>query len=414
LTVALTDEAGNAALNVVGEVRLEADPPLSGWPRAVQLQPDDRGSSSLTFTAPDDGLVSVVGSTADGIEGESNPLVVSEGARILWADLHGHSGISDGTGTPEDFLFYAREVAALDVVALTDHDHWGVQPLATHPEIWQRIRRETKAHNEPGRFVALLGFEWTNWILGHRHVLYFGNEGEVLSSVDRRFEHPRQLWDALRGKPALTFAHHSAGGPVATDWSIPPDPELEPVTEIVSVHGSSEALDSPFPIYRPLGGNFVRDVLNRGHRLGFVGSGDGHDGHPGLTHLSSPQMGGLAAILSEELTPEAILEALRARRVYATNGPRIVLRATLDGNPMGSVMSAAESSDLGLYIAAGESLETVEVVRSGRPEQVPACGGRLDCSTRIRLEGLASGEYVYVRAVQKDGGAVWSSPFFIE
>jgi len=32
----------------------------------------------------------------------------------------------------------------------------------------------------------------------------------------------------LRGKQALTFAHHSAGGPIATNWAIPPDPELEP------------------------------------------------------------------------------------------------------------------------------------------------------------------------------------------
>ena len=177
--------------------------------------------------------------------------------------------------------------------------------------------------------MTLLGYEWTNWIFGHRHVLYFGGEGEVLSSVDRRFDHPQAALGWLRGQPAMTFAHHSAGGPVATDWRIAPDPVLEPLTEIVSVHGSSEAPDSPFPIYRPLAGNFVRDVLDDGYRLGFVGGGDGHDGHPGLTHLASPQMGGLAAILAEDLTRESILEAMRARRVYATNGPRIVLRVTL-------------------------------------------------------------------------------------
>jgi len=33
--------------------------------------------------------------------------------------------LSDGTGTPEDYFAYARDVAALDVIALTDHDHWG-------------------------------------------------------------------------------------------------------------------------------------------------------------------------------------------------------------------------------------------------------------------------------------------------
>ena len=36
----------------------------------------------------------------------------------------------------------------------------------------------------------------------------------------------------------LPWLAHSAGGPIATDWTFPPDPVLEPVTEVVSVHGS--------------------------------------------------------------------------------------------------------------------------------------------------------------------------------
>ena len=38
-----------------------------------------------------------------GLEVESNPLVVRETiARVLWADLHGHSNLSDRTGTPDN------------------------------------------------------------------------------------------------------------------------------------------------------------------------------------------------------------------------------------------------------------------------------------------------------------------------
>ena len=50
----------------------------------------------------------------------------------------------------------------------------------------------------------------------------------VLSSIDPSYETPALLWGALRGGQALTVAHHPAGGPVPIDWSIPPDPELEP------------------------------------------------------------------------------------------------------------------------------------------------------------------------------------------
>ena len=48
-----------------------------------------------------------------GLTGSANPLVVSATLpRVYWGDLHGHSGLSDGTGTPEDFYLYARDVAA--------------------------------------------------------------------------------------------------------------------------------------------------------------------------------------------------------------------------------------------------------------------------------------------------------------
>ena len=32
----------------------------------------------------------------------------------------------------------------------------------------------------------------------------------------------------------------------------------------------------------------------------------------------------------------------------------------------------------------------------------------------LELPGLEKGDYVYVRAVQRDGGAAWSSPFFVQ
>jgi hypothetical protein len=248
-------------------------------------------------------------------------------------------------------------------------------------------------------------------------VLHFEDEGEILSSVDERYESPTQLWRALEGRPALTFAHHSAGGPIATNWDVPPDPRFEPVTEIASVHGSSEALDSPVVIYRPLPGHFARDALGRGYRLGFVGSGDGHDGHPGLPQLAAPS-GGLAAIVSEERTREGVLAALRARRVYATNGPRILLRAALAGRPMGASLPAPEggraSDELFTEIVAPGPLERLDLVRSGELVDSLGLEGRREVRLHRPLEGLRPGEYVYVRAVQEDGGAAWSSPIFVE
>ena len=149
--------------------------------------------------------------------------------------------------------------------------------------------------------------------------------------------------------------------------------------------------------------------------MGFIGSGDSHDGHPGLAHLSSGS-GGLAAILSEDRTREGILEALRARRVYATNGPRIVLRSDLDGLEMGSAVTPRRRAQWRIAAHSVAPLERVDLIRSGIVvESVVAKPGEeiLDIGFERTLRRLESGETLYVRVVQVDGGAAWSSPFFV-
>jgi hypothetical protein len=415
LVIAVLDARGNAGVDFAGEIAISALSSGLDLPASVTLHAGDGGCRTLDVPVQSDGIYRVRAETSTGIAGESNPMLVTATARrILWADLHGHSNLSDGTGVPDDYFRYARDVAALDVVALTDHDHWGMLFLDQHPELWQEIATHTRRFNQPGRFVTLLGFEWTSWIYGHRHVLFFTDDGPLLSSIDPAHAAPAQLWAALRGQKVLTFAHHSAGGPIATDWSIPPDAELEPVTEVVSVHGSSEADDSPGRIYSSVAGNFVRDALARGYRLGFVGSGDSHDGHPGLPHLAGPS-GGLAGIFSDALTREAVYEALRARRTYATNGARIFLSVTLDEQLMGAAIRVAEEATSTLHIrAVGTApVVSVDIVRSGAViERVPVDDDI--ANVERRLEALRSGENVYVRVIQRDGGVAWSSPFFVE
>jgi hypothetical protein len=413
VVAAVLDAVANAGIEVEGELVIEAHEGVESEPRAVFTR-GDAGVLRVPVVLHDTGVVRLRASGPFGLVAESNPLVVSEQATaIRWGDLHGHSNLSDGTGTPDDYYRYAREVAALDVAALTDHDHWGMPFLDDSPELWEGIVAATARHHEPGRFVTLLGYEWTSWIYGHRHVLHFTDRAEVRSSLDPETDTPGKLWAALAGQEALTIAHHSAGNPVATDWSIAPDPLFEPVTEIASVHGSSEGPGTPAPVRGMIPGNAVIDALARGYRLGFVGSGDSHDGHPGLAHLAAGS-GGLAALLTEAVSREGVLEALRARRTYATNGPRIVLFATLDGAPMGSALPAGEDQKLRVGVVATAPLRAVELVADGHVVEHLAGEGRRELAFETEIGSTPPGGVLYVRVLQEDGGAAWSSPFFFE
>ena len=419
--VSVLDRNGNTGVRFAGEVRLQAAAGLE-LPRRIAFRAPQQGRQLVAARAAHEGIfrLSAVASSpelGEPLRAESNPLIVArDGQRLFWADLHGHSQLSDGSGTPEDYYRYARDVSGLDAAALTDHDHWGFEFLDEHPENWERIRKAAVDFHDPGRFVTVLGFEWTSLLHGHRHVLYFDGDGPVLSSFDDRYQTPQQLWDALRGQPVLTFAHHSAGGPIATNWRYRPDPELEPVTEVASVHGSSEALDAPIPIYSPVPGNFVRDVLDQGVQLGFIGSGDSHDGEPGESYVGMPFGSGLAAIRADALSRDEILSALRERRVYATNGPRIVLDVSLAGARMGSVIRAPDpprDAQLRMHIVAEAPLERVDLIRRGAVTALPL-HGELEWSDERTIPALHRGDYHYVRVVQRDGGTAWSSPIFAE
>ena len=462
LTAALVDAVGNGWPAAAGTLELRLPAGASLVDSRVDSATDVERSLSLALALEDRGRLVIplrlsaeaggvirvrgqlIGTAAEpGFEAESNPLVVAPaGPRGRWADLQNHSGLSDGSATPDDLLRYAREVAGLDAAAVTDHDHWGMRFMDGEPSIWRRTLDAADALNDPGRFVALAGYEWTNWVEGHRHVVFFEPTAEaaaglLLSSIDEQYDEPRELWAGLEDVRALTFAHHSAGAPIATDWSSPPPAGIEPVTEIVSVHGSSEAADSPGMVVRnALAGNFVRDALDRGYRLGFVGSSDGHDGHPGLGHLASPS-GGVAAILTDEVTRQGIYEALLARRTYATNGPRIVVRASYAGWPIGADIPAAAAAAGAVGPIAGVPQQTlvVRAIAPGRITRIDVvsrqgaagagtltgealCGegergdGERECSLTVPLPGFQAGGYLYLRVVQEDGGAAWTSPFF--
>ena len=424
LHLSLVDRWGNAGIAASGRLLIE-DP--DGQSVEHRLSSRDSGTVFVPWQSQKSGVLQLQVSfwddtrpSAEPLRTQSNPMWVAESAApIYWGDLQVHSNRSDGTGLPVDLYRYGRDVARLDVMSVTDHDHWGLRFLDHHPAEWQSIQEVTESLHQPGRFVTIRGFEWTNWIHGHRHVLVFDDQPlPVLSSLSESYDHPEELWAALHGRQAVTIAHHTAGGPIATDWSIAPDPVLEPITEVVSVHGSSEAEDSPKLIYQPVAGNFVREAaLGRGYRLGLIGSTDGHDGHPGLGHLAGPS-GGLAAILADDLTRSGVLDALRKRRVYATSGPRIVLRTLLAGRyrmgaevPVGAGrVHGTDDQSLWVYVAGHSELDRIDVVQAGRLESV-ACERRT-CSFSVQLDSLEAKDFLYVRAVQRDGHFAVSSPFF--
>ena len=59
---------------------------------------------------------------------------------LYWGDVHGHTSLSDGQGTPDEYFTYARDTANLDFTILTDHDFGHGPPWNMPPEDWTAIQ----------------------------------------------------------------------------------------------------------------------------------------------------------------------------------------------------------------------------------------------------------------------------------
>ena len=367
--------------------------------------------------------VKLIGAQAkSGISGVSNPVVVTHQAldnRLFWGDIHGHTGLSDGLGTPQEYFEFGRNEALLDFCAIADHAQY------LSDEDWEEIQQVTRRWNTPGEFVTILGYEYScNASLpryGDKCLYYPGDTGPLLRETDinrTAYHDMAEYAPVWKDHGAMMILHQHARGSCSFY-----DPDLVRLAEVYSVWGASEEENSTRPLlpamtadYR---GHYAADALALGWVLGFVGSSDDHAGRPGCSdwlRVRQAYPGGLVAVWAPELTREAVWEALWNRRCYATTGARIVVDFRVDGEPMGSIIHGSAFSEghrLEARIVGDAPLAAVSILR-GR-EVIYSCN---TASTEVCIDfhdeppGGAS-NYYYVRATQSDGEMAWSSPVWI-
>jgi hypothetical protein len=423
------DYHGEPSVYGLGYLALPSERLTPGQPVRMRLVPSDTQSrqwfalcryrgGALGATYLDRGL--------DGVLLRPEPPPLEGGWRAFWGDIHNHTGISAcATGTVEEVYDYARHVAGLDFFSLTDHS------MDLTDDLWAEWLEKGDECNEPGRFATLHGFEWTSFIHGHRNVYYRARGPFVHCPTHDATKTLSDLYAAARtGGEFLIVKHHpsalSMGLPNFDDYF---GETVEPVIEIYSVWGCSEyaghPLQSRLSDHQP--DRFVQDALARGFRFGFIGSGDSHDGHPGNTQWSrdkqeqagippTPLGGGLAAVLTQELTREAVFDALRERRCYATTSAKILLDFRVNNALMGRVLPHdGQPPRLRVYAVGTTEIDLLEVVRDNAVVYRGAAVGR-QVDTEIldpTPEAARGPHFYYARLRQRGGHWAWSSPVWL-
>ena len=422
IALSILDRADNLVESFEGKIQLTAIGCDTTIPAEVTFRAENLGTLRVSATAQTPGIILI--GAADPSEKlkpvDCNPIVVAdtgaEQLKLYWADLHGHSNFSDGTALPKEYFRYARDVAGLDIAALTDHDNWGYEPLYKSQKNQQIILDVVEEFHQPGNFVTIAGYEWTNWTYGHMHILFKEpDETLVVPWSEPSGQNPKKLWQTLGKRDCITIPHHTGGGPIPYFWEYY-DRRFMPVVEITSIHGVSEKIGHPQSIYSPVESGMVQSALARGYRLGILGSGDTHDGHPGIKR-AGPVVSGIAGIYAKSLTRKDVFEAIRARRVYATTGCRSVLRFFMGSTPMGGVVrltKAGEKREFTVKIVADAAISSITIVKNNKTVVVEPGDGAFMTWQWADTQPAQNGDYYYARIKQADGHWIFSSPIWIE
>ena len=190
---------------------------------------------------------------------------------------------------------------------------------------WSEIVAAAERHNDPGRFTALIGYEYTsaggNRDNLHRNVIFRGSEAPAIPFGRLDSINPEDLWTKMddwraEGMDALAIPHNSNGsggrmfetarfdGSPIDDAYSEQRMRNEPIVEITQVKGTSETHPAlspndewadfeimPYKIATTIlsepSGSYVRQAYLRGlsieegglknpYRFGLIGSSDSH------------------------------------------------------------------------------------------------------------------------------------------
>ncbi len=316
--------------------------------------------------------------------------------RLAWMDSHVHSGLSaDAEGEPDEIVLYARDRGRLDALVMQENDFYN-GPLTEWE--YQLGAFFSKAYSRDGAFVALPGYEWTQqrpadpgidldqprfWRANypnHRTVIYPRAGGPLVRYVDVQGDIGR-LHEAVARAGGVLHTQHPTF-----------DMHAHPVETAIEVTAG-------WGVYF-LNPGRIHAALKEGHRPGFIGTSDSHRRNPGLG-------GGLTGLYVESLTPDAILDAYRARRVFATTGSRMALEARAQGVLMGQeARTGAGPVRLTLAVQGTRPLKSATLVRDGVEVKTYAAPAGARSATFEHADAeVSAGTHWYYWRVEQEGSS---------
>jgi len=351
-----------------------------------------------------------------------------------FGQLHSHTQYSDGAGSLESALDYVKNLpksANVDFVAFTDHSNYFDKSGAANPEgalydmtkateysqqTWKSYKDAVAAFNteNAGSMVAIAGFEMT-WSGGPGHINTFNTPGIVSrnnttlnnKTKDAGLQAYYKLLSQTEGvdsisqfnHPGTTFGNFIDFG----YWDAVVDTRMYMV-EVGNGEGQIGA-GGYYPSYE----QYIM-ALDKGWHVAPTNNQDNHKGKWGNANDARD------VILTDDFTEDGIYEALRARRMYATEDKNLDLDYTVNGNMMGSIIDVPEKLNFEISFNdpdRTDSIAKVElVVNSGKVAYTWDSAADL-AKGSVSVELAPEYTYYFVRVTEGDGDLAVTAPVWV-
>ncbi|XHS79063.1 CehA/McbA family metallohydrolase [Burkholderiaceae bacterium UC74_6] len=365
---------------------------------------------------------------------------------VYYASLHGQTNDSDGGGDlatcnesqpaqtgkygPDAAFPYAK-AKGLDIYANTDHNHYfdGSSGLGNVPAANAKNRYAAglvTAANfnaaNPG-FLAIYGMEW-GVISGGGHLNIF-NSNELYSweydpsnqLYGDRFiakNDYASLYTVMRAAGQIGQFNHpdSSGQFIINGTSFGYTADGDEVMVLAEVSNTSAFSNKDDETQTPGSGyeSAFKTILERGFHVAPASNQDNHCANWGASYTNR------TAVLIPNGTPlsmASFIEALRARRAFATHDKYSQLVFSANGSIMGSRINNTGPLNLNVGFASsiGKTVSVVEIWQG-----VPGRNGTMTVLSNSATYSFtpADGMHVYyAKLTQNDGKILWSAPIWV-
>lgn len=387
------------------------------------LDPDSTWYFALKTTdeVPNTSAVSNSSGTAPAPGTRLNPNL---GYTPYYGNLHSHTSYSDGQLTPADAYAFARFSAPtpLDFLAVTEHNHSGAGMSLPSYALGAS---QAAAANADGAFVAIFGQEW-GIIASGGHANVFeapvlfgwepGNYNVFVAEGDYTGLYTAYLANPPANYPPIVEWCHPSGGDF-NGYAATPD-AISAVHLMAMVSGPAFSTSTTESDVGSSTGNEIlfQDALRKGFRVSPTADQDNHN----QTWGASTQ--GRTAVLASGKTKSQILQAMAARRAYATQDHNVVVQFSADEHAMGEAWTSGTGVRFAAHITdpdVGAGVSQIELLRGitgvSNAVVVATSVGNADFAWRERQTFAAGTEaHYYLRIRMLDNSTVWTGPVYVK